>query len=165
MNDGKRFENDIKKSIGDLCFYQRIYDQPFDFSSTKTRFTKQNPFDCFVFAKRILFLFELKSTKQKSISVQRTKKNSGNIKLHQIEALSKAFRFKFIVPGFLINFRLEENFCYFLRIDKFLKILSFTSKKSININEVKQYGNEIKNRKLKTNYRYDLHNFFALYSF
>lgn len=164
MDSGKKFENDIKNSIPDFYYYQRIYDQPFDFSSTKTRFTKKNPFDCFVFAQRILYLFELKSTKQKSISVQRNKDDVGSIKLHQIKALEKAINYDFIVAGFLLNFRLEKNLCYFIEIDKFLKVIDKTNKKSINVDEVDWNGYQIHNYQLKVNYRYDFKDFFSYYS-
>ena len=130
--DGKRFELDIKKSIPRETYFQRIYDQTYDHTSTITRFTKKNPFDCLIFSKGTLYLLELKSTKQNSISVQTQKGVSKMISMNQIEALSKASSYCGVNAGFLFNFRFDVNYCFYLSISKFNAILEATKKKSIN---------------------------------
>ena len=165
MNDGKRFEHNIKKSIPDNIFSLRIQDQKFENTSLENiRFTQKNPYDLIVFY-RNLFLIELKSTKHPSLSIQTNKKESGKmIKRHQIDALSKASKYINVVPGFLINFRFAENLIFFLHICKFIKIINMTDKKSINYKEVSTAGIHIPSYKKKVNYQYDLEHLFMYYS-
>lgn len=161
MNDGKRFELNIKNSMPDNTYHQRIKDQSFDHTSTLMRFTQSNPYDFFVFFDGKLFLLELKSTKSKSFSVQTNKDEKGKmIKLHQIESLSYAEQFNNVHPAFLFNFRLDQDYCFYMPIGIFEDIMFKNGKKSINFDEIKMHSLAVESKKLKINYRYNLEKLF-----
>ena len=71
QNEGKRFEEDIKKSVPSEYFYYRFKDGTGNFNGTKNenvRFQAKNICDCEVMTDNYLFLLELKSHLGKSIS-------------------------------------------------------------------------------------------------
>ena len=77
------------------------------------------------------------------------------IKYHQIIALSNANEFDGIISGFIFDFRNDGT--YWMHIKDFLNFLENSSKKSINIEDVKTYnGFEIQRKKMITNYKYDI---------
>ena len=72
-NEGKIFEDSIKKSIPDNVLLIRLNDSPQAFKQSKlTRFTPKNPFDyiCFNSETRTLFCLELKTTSNKYMTFE-----------------------------------------------------------------------------------------------
>lgn len=152
MNDGKRFEQNFKKSIPKDVYYLRLQDSAngFDQTSETLRFAAKSPYDCILFKSGTMYALELKSTKDKSISFAGS---SPMIKQHQIDELTKAHTFG-IEAGFIFDFR--NNATYYVQIDAFNEFILTLDKKSINVKEVEQIGVLIPRKKLQVNYKYDL---------
>jgi penicillin-binding protein-related factor A (putative recombinase) len=160
--EGKVFEESVEQSCKDQkIFYNRIKDTfvPPDLRN-RVRVSKNN-YDCFMFYKGYLFPVEFKSTKTKSVSF-----SESIIKKHQIAALSEANAFDGIIPGFIFNFRENDNRTFFVHIDDFLLYkkcaeegLPNTYKSKINKSSIpfaicEEIGTEIKNVKKKVKFRY-----------
>lgn len=163
MNDGKDFENQIKESIVKLkdVYYLRLEDPPQSFNITSSadnglRFSNKNPYDFIMYHNLYMYAIECKSTKQKSISFARDKKEkSKSIKVHQIKGLSEAYT-KGVIAGFFLNFR-ELKETYFLHIKDFLNFYLNTTKLSIDKNDVvKNNGILIPQQIKKVKYNYDI---------
>lgn len=123
-------------------------------NNSKLRFTPRQPFDAFCFYSPCLYCWELKSTKGTSISF---KGASPMIKKHQIKELTNASKYKNIIAGFIINFREPQNKVYFLNIKNFNKFSSETTKKSINMKDIIQYGGiETEGRIKRVRYKYNI---------
>lgn len=162
MNTGKVFEQSFKKSVDESkIYFIRLKDSPASFGqdSSKVRFTADNPYDNFCFYERTLFPLELKSTKSTSFSFQKNKKEKGkNIKLSQIEGLTKASQYNGVYAGFVFNFDNGET--VWMNIKDFNNFYNATIKKSINYQDILQYDCVIiEKHLLKVNYRYEITKF------
>ena len=158
MNEGKRFENNFRKSVPEDVYYLRLIDPAigFDVKNSKQRFAPKNPFDFILYKAPEMYCLELKSTKSKSFSFTGA---SPSIKSHQIEELTKASRF--CNAGFIFNFRsLDET--YYVPIEAFNDLIKDINKKSINAKDIKKIGILIPTTKLRVNSRYDLSILFNL---
>lgn len=113
-----------------------------------------------MFNGKTLYTLELKSVGTKSISFERTKEDNGVIHKHQIDNLLKFSKYKNVISGFLLDFRLSGK-TYFLEINDFLKLIKSIDKKSFNEKDLLQFCNpiEIEKKKLKVNYRYNIQKF------
>ncbi|MBE1868700.1 Holliday junction resolvase RecU [Bacillus subtilis] len=162
-NQGKVFEANIEKSaIDQKLFFYRIKDVNPMFLKRGAAVSK-NKYDCFLFFKGYLFPFELKSTKDKSISF-----SEKIIKSQQIKYLKEATQYPNIIPGFLFQFREPENKVYFVHINDFLtykniaeKQLKHTYKNKVNKASIpiaicEEIGTEVRSMKKKVNYTYYL---------
>ncbi|MGX9951558.1 hypothetical protein ACS9SB_0016175 [Bacillus subtilis] len=162
-NQGKVFEANIEKSAADQkLFFYRIKDVNPMFLKRGAAVSK-NKYDCFLFFKGYLFPFELKSTKNKSISF-----SEKIIKPQQIKYLKEATQYPNIIPGFLFQFREPVNKVYFVHIDDFLtykniaeKQLEHTYKNKVNKSSIpiticEEIGTEVRWMKKKVNYTYYL---------
>ncbi|PRS01356.1 Holliday junction resolvase RecU [Bacillus halotolerans] len=162
-NQGKVFEANIEKSATDQkLFFYRIKDVNPMFLKRGAAVSK-NKYDCFLFFNGYLFPFELKSTKNKSISF-----SEKIIKPQQIKYLKEATQYPNIIPGFLFQFREPENKVYFVHIDDFLKYKNIAEKQlehtydnkvnksSIPIAICEEIGTEVRWMKKKVNYTYYL---------
>lgn len=157
-NVGKIFEQNWKRSIPDDVFYYRPPDSAQSFGTNQNlRFSAKSPCDCFMFNGDFLYAFELKSVGTKSISFERDKSDKGVIHKHQIDNLQKFSTYKNIISGFILDFRLSGN-TYFYAITDFLNMVNNIEKKSFNESDLFEWGNpiEIKKKKLKVNYKYDV---------
>ena len=97
------------------------------------------------------------------VQIDENDKSSKIIKWHQIEALTKASKYKNIVAGFILNFRLDngEQFTYFFNIKDFNLMRQSFSKKSFNIMDVVLYGAiKINGYKKRTRWHWQLDEFF-----
>jgi len=149
MNSGKIFEKNFKASIPPDVFYYRLRDSPATFGNgEQIRFSTSNMCDCIVFGNRTLYLCELKSHQGKSIPFNCIREN-------QIEQLTAAAKFPFIIPALVIFFPECER-CFAVEINDWNNLVDASKKKSANIAEIEQAGFEVGVRKLKTNFRYDL---------
>ncbi|MBU8716485.1 Holliday junction resolvase RecU [Bacillus subtilis] len=162
-NQGKVFEANIEKSAVDQkLFFYRIKDVNPMFLKRGAAVSK-NKYDCFLHFKGYLFPFELKSTKDKSISFR-----DKIIKPQQIKYLKEATQYPNVIPGFLFQFREPENKVYFVHIDDFLeykniaeKQLEHTYKNKVNKSSIpiaicEEIGTEVRSMKKKVNYTYYL---------
>jgi recombination protein U len=159
-NSGKIFEEEIRDSINkDKIYYYRLRDAASSFGggNKSLRFSIKNDYDCYMFLSPSFFPLELKSNQGTSFSIQREKEEKGkDIKLHQIEGLTKASQYNNSYAGFLLNFRSVEH-TYWLNIKNFNKFNEGTTKKSINENDVIEYGGILIPQTLKKiKYRYDI---------
>jgi len=166
--DGKIFQEDFQNScIKDGLFEDRIKDVyiPPEFR-TKIPVVK-NKYDFYIYLKPNLFPLELKSVQENRVSF-----SESIIKKHQIEALEEASKYDGVIAGFIFNFRSFNNKTYFVHIKDFLeykhvaenqikehKYKSKVNKSSIPIGICEEIGLEIKNKILKTRYRYEVKNF------
>lgn len=107
-----------------------------------------------------LYTLELKSVGIASISFERSKDDKGVIHKHQIDKLLEFSKYKNIISGFLLDFRLSEK-TYFCMIEEFIEMINHLDKKSFNEKDLFEWCNpiEIKKRKLKINHRYDVEEF------
>lgn len=162
-NQGKVFEANIEKSAANQkLFFYRIKDVNPMFLKRGAAVSK-NKYDCFLHFNGYLFPFELKSTKNKSISF-----SEKIIKAQQIKHLKEAKQYPNIIPGFLFQFREPENKVYFVHIDDFLKYkniaekqLEHTYKNKVNKSSIpiaicEEIGTELRWMKKKVNYTYYL---------
>jgi penicillin-binding protein-related factor A (putative recombinase) len=166
-NHGKIFEENFESSCKKAkVFFSRNRDIYIPPDLRKRIQVPKNPYDYFMFSKGILFPLELKSTKEKSFSF-----SESIIKQHQIDSLTEAQEFDDVISGFIFNFREPTNRAFFVHIHDFntYKDVAENGKEhtyksrvngsSIPIGVCEEIGLEIKNKKLKTNYRYDIQSF------
>ncbi len=94
------------------------------------------------------------------MSFEREKSDKGIIHKHQIDNLQKFSTYKNVVSGFIFDFRMSDK-TYFYTIGNFISMISNLDKKSFNENDLFKWCTplEIKKRKLKINYRYDIEDF------
>ena len=104
--------------------------------------------DCILFGNQTLFLCELKSHKGKSIPFSCIREN-------QIEQLTAAAKFPFIIPALVIFFPDCEK-CFAVHINDWNNLVDASTKKSANIAEIALAGYEVGVTKLKVNYKYDV---------
>lgn len=106
------------------------------------------------------YTLELKSVGTNSISFERIKDDKGIIHKYQIDSLLKFSKYKNVVSGFLLDFRLSDT-TYFLRINEFIDMISNLDKKSFNEKDMFKWCEpfKIKKKKLKINYKYDVEKF------
>lgn len=154
MNQGKSFEEQFKASIPDDIYWLRLRDPAQSFGTNSAlRFSLPNPYDFMLFKDGNLYVIELKSTKEKSVSF---KGSSPMIKQHQIDELTRASQYDRITAGFIFNFR-SLPATYFMNIIDFNKYVESTTKSSININDVIQFnGLEIPATLKRVKYNYNL---------
>lgn len=160
-NIGKVLEQNWKNSIPDNIFYYRPPDSAQSFGTNQNlRFSAKSPCDCFMFTGDFLYCLELKSVGTKSISFEREKSDKGVIHKHQIDNLQKFSKYKNVINGFIFDFRLSDQ-TYFCSISDFMHMINSIEKKSFNENDLFEWCKpfEIKKKKLKVNYKYDIENF------
>lgn len=164
QNVGKRFEQDLIKSVPDYVGVIRLPDAAQSFyKSSNLRFSLKNPYDYILWCPNTLTLYalELKTVKGKSISFERTKDEHGEIHYHQIVGLQNFDRIGECVCGFVIEFR-ELETTVFISISEFLKLQNTIPKKSFNFKDLSTYDVNyitINQVLLKTHYRYDIDTF------
>lgn len=163
-NIGKKFEEDIMKSVPEHVLVHRLPDPSASFGgSEKTRFSNKNPFDFLLWdsEKYILYALEVKTVKGKSISFERDKKDKGTIHKHQIKGLNEWNKYRGIIAGFIIEFRSVET-TIFIHIDTFNKLSELVTKKSFNISDLDDNNLPyfvIPQNKKRTRYFYDIESF------
>ena len=149
MNEGKKFEEDFKKSVPLDFFYYRLRDNAASFSGgDNVRFTSHNICDCLIMAKDKLYLLELKSHKGSSLPL-------NCIRPNQLEGLVKAESYKNVYAAFVINFRDKEK-TFIISANKLYEFIGNTTRKSIPIKFIESNGKEIRSERKKVRYRYDL---------
>lgn len=156
-NEGKKFEEDFKKSIPEQYFVYRFKDGTANFNGAKNenvRFQAHNICDFQVFAEDKLFLFELKSYNGVSIPL-------SGIRKTQLEEMLKASSYKNIKPYFILNYRALES-VYAINVQTLQEFIKTTERKSIPVKWCIENGMEIKGTKKKVRFVYDLEEFFRI---
>ena len=107
-----------------------------------------------------LYTLELKSVGTTSISFEREKDDKGVIHKHQIDTLFKFSKYKNVISGLVLDFRLSEK-TYFCTIEEFIKMMDNLNKKSFNEKDLFEWCNpiEIEKKKLKINWKYNIEKF------
>ena len=148
-NTGKKFEEDIKKSIDDTAFLYRLRDSGGSWQGgNKSRFTPSNICDYILFKSPKMYLLELKSHKGKSIPYTAIK---------QLDKLLEVSNRKLENLGvyLLLNFAdLEET--YLIEVESVASIRDSKTRKSLSIEDVREYGYKVEQVKKKVRYRYKL---------
>ena len=160
INAGKKFENDFKNSVNtDEIFLHRFKDGTTGtVNGQMIRFKNKNLCDFLLFKDGQLVLVELKSFLGKSMSFSNIKSTVDeqqtflyNLRLEAKKKNVKAYM--------ILNFRdLSET--YAIDIHNFDEFYKITNKKSINIDEVRQFGKQLFQQKKRTNYRYEISDLF-----
>ena len=161
-NNGKKFEEFFKKSCDNTPYWsERFADSnKFGFNSA-TRFTLYSPADFLLFdPKTGVFYLELKSTEHNSLSVEteipikppRRKKGEPKpeykpkktymIKYHQLEGLTIRNNYDNMYGIVLFNF-ITSNTYYWMFANEIIPLALKLDKKSINENDIKEYGKSI----------------------
>ena len=169
QNVGKKFENNFKDSIPEDVMYHRLHDAPQSWAQDKgTRFSWQNPCDAFLFTDGMLLALELKTTKDKFYTFEKEKDTNKTAKIHyhQIEGLKEFAKYNKCVPGFVLNFRVNEDtdkyneVTYFIHINNFVKMINELNKKSFTILDLLKYSPiKIESIKKRTNFKYGIDSF------
>lgn len=146
MNEGKRFEEDFRKSIPDDVYYYRLRDGTASWGGENTRFQASNACDSLLWRDNMLYMIELKSHKGKSIPHNAFREN-------QINELSNALAYG-VTAGFLINMR-DVDTTVWVPADMVREHINTSDRKSISLNELLN-GYKVKQEKKRTRWRYDI---------
>ena len=156
MNEGKKFEEDFKKSIPEWCWCNRYKDGTANFRGEKNenvRFQANNICDFEIMAKDKLFLLELKSYNGVSIPLSGIRKN-------QLKGMLKASEYKNIRQYFLLNFRAVQR-TYAVKVQILYKFIKTCQRKSIPVKWCIENGIEIESEQKRTRFKYNLEKLFS----
>ena len=153
MNNGKRFEDNFRKSIPDNMFYYRFRDGTSSWDkSSKTRFQAKNICDCMLHDGEYLYLLELKSHKGKSLPLSAIRQN-------QVDDLLLAAKHRNIIAGLVVEFS-DLGQVYFMPIELVNNWYYHSDRKSIPLQSFQNSPCiEIYGKKKKVNYRYNIEQF------
>lgn len=171
QNVGKKFEDNWKSSVPDNVVYHRLHDAPQSWGtqSSGLRFSWRNPCDCFLFDNGLFYQLELKTTKDNYYTFEKEKDTNKTAKIHyhQIQGLLDFDKYEKCIPGFILNFRINEDdkekyneVTYFIHINNFIKMINDLNKKSFTILDLLKYSPiKIESIKKRTNFKYDVSSF------
>jgi recombination protein U len=148
MNNGKRFEQNFKKSVPKNVFYYRFKDGTGAWDKGETRFQCSNICDCMLFDGKWLYLVELKNHKGKSLPFTAIREN-------QIKEMLSAIEYNCVAPILIVNFEEIEE-CYAIGIEQLNNFMASAERKSIPALWFVENGIQIPARKKKINTEYDL---------
>jgi recombination protein U len=154
QNEGKLFEQDIKKSVSSEYWLYRFKDGTGNFAGGKNenvRFQATNICDFLVMTNEYLFLLELKSHKGTSIPFNCIREN-------QIEEMSKIEHLR-VKSYFILNFRDKEK-TYGIEAKKLKEYIEISDRKSVPFDWCRQNGIEITGERKKVRYKYNMNKFF-----
>lgn len=149
MNEGKKFEEDFKKSMDKYNIWNyRLRDSSGSWSNSNgSRFTPKNICDYIAYNNGGLYLLELKSHKGTSLPYTA-------ISDYQLKGLSN-IDYPGIKAYFIINMRDKEK-TYAIEAQKIKKYIETSERKSIPISFMDDEGVEIKGIKKRSRYEYDV---------
>ena len=149
MNEGKKFEEDFKKSMDKYNIWNyRLRDSSGSWSNSNgSRFTPKNICDYIAYNNGGLYLLELKSHKGSSLPYTA-------ISDYQLKGLSN-IDYPGIKAYFIINMRDKEK-TYAIEAQKIKKYIETSERKSIPISFMDDEGVEIKGIKKRSRYEYDV---------
>ena len=149
MNEGKKFEEDFKKSMDKNNIWNyRLRDSSGSWINNKrSRFTPKNICDYIAYNNGGLYLLELKSHKGSSLPF-------AAISDYQLKGLS-SIDYLGIKAYFIINMRDKEK-TYAIEALKIKTYIETSGRKSIPISFMDNEGIEIKGIKRRTRFEYDV---------
>ncbi|GAE37597.1 Holliday junction resolvase RecU [Halalkalibacter akibai] len=144
-NHGKVFEKEFFNSSPSDIFVQRLKDDTMKFKNV------QNCCDFIAYSYPNIFLFELKTTKQKSLPF-------SNISQYQIDTLNTHSKLSGVITGFVINFRSPNYQTHFVPADKIYDFYYNNSggRKSFPLEWVQDNGILLPATLIRTRYKFDL---------
>ncbi len=146
-NNGKKFEEDFKKSVPEDWFFYRFKDGTGSWGgNSKVRFQSSNICDFMIF-NGDLYLLELKSHKGKSLPL-------SCIRPNQLKEMFKASQ-KGVGAYIIVNFS-DLKITYKLHIKWVKYFIDNFTRKSIPLYYFEALGDLINSEKKITRYRYDL---------
>lgn len=163
-NAGKLFEEDIKNSIPDSCFVQRLKDGSAGGGEKRVRLRSNNICDYIVFDGQWLHLWELKSHKGNSIPTSAKYNEKGTLTHYgvfasnQLIGLMEEYTKKNVNPGVIVNFR-DKGKTIFISILHVYQAVVVDGKKSLSVEWCEQYGTLIPQQRKgrsKIHWTYDL---------
>jgi penicillin-binding protein-related factor A (putative recombinase) len=140
---GKIFEKEFFNSVPENVYVQRLKDDTLNFKNVK------NCCDFICYSNPQLFLFELKSTKQKSLPF-------SNISQYQIDTLFQYSKQPGIRAGFVINFRTHNYQTFFVPAEKVHYYYYHANRNSFPFEWVQHNGIILPATLIRTRYRFDL---------
>lgn len=168
-NNGKRFESNFQKSvISSGYYYERLADSNKFGGHDSTRFTTNNPYDAHFFDGHRLYLCELKSTVNGSISfptdlINKPVKENKMIKFRQIKDLMDRSDYPNVYPLLVLHFEdrvlksgTKEGVTVYIKIKDFYNWAKDCGKGSINAEDAIAIGTVIERKKLKVNYKFNI---------
>jgi recombination protein U len=144
-NDGKKFEEDFRKSTPPEVFVHRVKDAG---SDKQHLFGVRNECDFIVYYQPWLHLWELKSHKGQSIPF-------GALTDTQLAALAEHGTKPGVKTAFIFNFRdLEET--WYVRAWRVRAFVLSGGRKSFPVDWCRQVGKRVDQQLVRTRYRYDV---------
>ncbi|GED72314.1 hypothetical protein BRE01_60160 [Brevibacillus reuszeri] len=177
---GKVFEQNWQDSYKySDHYYMRLKDTAKWLQGSGSSFTPSNLCDAIQHTMPFLWLLELKSTKDASISFnpyiegksspeEKPKNTTTNvmIKASQVKGLRQAVKHQGVIAGFVVNYReqklktkTKDNEVFFIHINDFWNFAVETGKSSVSREDARSIGVRIESKKLKVNYRYKINEF------
>ena len=157
MNEGKKFEDCFNKSVPKEYFCYRLRDAGGWSNADNTRFTPSNMCDFIMYAKGRIYLLELKSVKENSLSYSNIGKIENGV-IKKTSVLAEECKKECVVSGYLINYR-GANKTYFVSADKLADRMLNNPKKSLNLKECEEIGVFVEQTLKRVNYVYNVENF------
>lgn len=151
MNEGKKFEEDFKKSMPDNIWFYRFRDGTSNWGGqdqSATRFQATNICDCMVFAYPLLYLIELKSHNSTSFPFSAIRNN-------QISDMYDAGKFQGILPLFVINMR-KYNRTFAIHVNKIRNYIKKAERQSFPLSWLIDNGIEVIGEQKRIRWRYDI---------
>jgi recombination protein U len=144
-NDGKKFEEDFRRSTPPEVFVHRVKDAG---SQGQHLFGVRNICDFIYYRQPWLYLLEMKSHKGKSIPF-------GKVTPDQLAGLTEHGERSGVVAGFLFNYRdLEET--YFVPAGWVQQYVAAGLRQSFPVEWVREFGKRVDQQLVRTRYRYDV---------
>ena len=157
MNEGKKFEDCFNKSVPKEYFCYRLRDAGGWSNADNTRFTPSNMCDFIMYAKGRIYLLELKSVKENSLSYSNIGKIENGV-IKKTSVLAEEGKKRGVVSGYLINYR-GANKTYFVSADKLADRMLNNTKKSLNLKECEEIGVFVEQTLKRVNYVYNVEKF------
>ena len=146
-NEGKKFEEDFKKSVPETVYFYRLRDGTASWDGGEnTRFQASNICDCLLYDGNF-YMFELKSHKGKSIPF-------SAFRDVQVTELATACEYG-VKAGFVINMRDAEQ-TYYLTAMAVKEYTLTADRASIPLDYMKENGILLKAEKKRVRWRYDV---------
>jgi len=161
MNQGKKFEQDFKNSVPSDVFFYRFRDGTASFEKNdNVRFQMYNIADCEIFFNRTLFILELKSIADTSLSYSNIFYENKKSSMKKKEDLYNAGLFDGIISGYVVNFRKYKR-TWFMSAKQLNEYLNsyHDLRKSIPVGYFNEYCTPIFNNKLKSKSGYEVKRF------
>lgn len=152
--NGKKFEEQFKKSISNDIFLYRLKDSTATFSSNNTSFAVHNISDFFAFYNNKLYFLELKCHRGKSLPFNCIRKT-------QITEMIKASKYNNIESYFVINFyESNDDVIFFINANDVYKEMQKGQRKSLSIDFCYKKAILVSKYKKRINEYYYLDEFF-----